>query len=169
VPSPSHPPIPTRILFIDIDGVLNQCNWEEGDARAAFQRRCIQQLNRVLTTTKAGLVITSNWRDWIEDGAMTLEGFEFLLRTHGVVGGPVVGVTAPDKKVPGRGAQVADWLAKHHHVRSFAILDDESEWPEPPTQRRRLVHVDGKKGLTRAAANRAIRLLRTPLRRRPKH
>jgi hypothetical protein len=77
-------------------------------------------------------------------------------------------VTAPDKKVPGRGAQVADWLAKHYWVRAFAILDDESEWPEPSTQRRRLVHVDGYKGLTRAAANRAMRLLRTPLRRRRK-
>jgi HAD domain in Swiss Army Knife RNA repair proteins len=166
VPSHSHSPIPTRILFIDIDGVLNRHDWEEGAPRAALHRRCVRQLNRVLAATNAGLVIASNWREWIEDGAMTREGFEFLLRTHGVVGGRVVGVTAPDEDVSGRGAQVAAWLAKHRHVRAFAILDDESEWPEPPAQRRRLVHVDGKKGLTPAAANRAIRLLQRPLRKR---
>ena len=166
MPRRSRSPIPTHILFIDIDGVLNRCDWEEGDPRAALYRSCVRQLNRVLASTNAGLVIASNWRERIEDGAMTLQGFEFLLRTHGVVGGRVVGVTAPDDDVTGRGAQVATWLARHPQVQAFAILDDESEWPEPPSQRRRLVHVDGKNGLTPAAAGRAIRLLRTPLRNR---
>jgi len=168
VPHQSLSATPSRILFIDVDGVLNRCNWEEGDSRAALHQECVRQLNRILAATKAGLVITSNWREWIEEGAMTLEGFEFMLRTHEVVGGRVVGVTASDEDVQGRGAQVAAWLAKHPHVRALAILDDESEWPEPAAQRRRLMHVKGKKGLTCATANHAMRLLKTPLQKRPK-
>lgn len=95
------------VIFLDIDGVLN------GSARPEDHRTihadCVLQFNRLLAASCAQVVISSTWRDMVHDGAMTAAGFRHMLASHGVRGCDVIGVTAKDDEIPGRGAQIEDW------------------------------------------------------------
>src|ERR1043166_3292493 len=82
-----------RVIFLDIDGVLNQCDWKEGDECPAIHPGCVKQLNKILEATRAKIVVISNWRHQLNRGDMTTDGFAFLLRTHGVKYAQVIGAT----------------------------------------------------------------------------
>lgn len=66
--------------------------------------------------------------------AMTLRGFEYLLRTHGAVGFNLVGTTCSDEdagwsmqnNIPVRGLQISRWMREHGAlVDSYVVVDDE--------------------------------------------
>jgi hypothetical protein len=146
-----------RVLFLDIDGVLNRNDWEDGDPHPARRTSCVRQLNRTLEQTGAAIVLASNWRDWIVKRSMTMDGFEFLLRTHGVTSASIVGVTSERQHC--RSREIVAWLRNHPEIASFAILDDQPEGPEPDWVRSRLVRTKSTKGLTAQEARQAIKLL----------
>ena len=78
-----------KILFLDCDGVLNsKRKFPTGyfgiDPAGMFF------LNHILDETKAQVVISSAWRYLVLGGSMTLEGMEYLFRTHGF-GGKIIG------------------------------------------------------------------------------
>ena len=94
--------MPGAILFLDIDGVLNG---HEQDAQGynRIQPGPVVHLNRILAETEARLVISSSWRYLVHSGAMTLEGFSYMLITHGI------GVPRPAGRdhLPRRGGRTA--------------------------------------------------------------
>lgn len=125
-------------------------------------------LNHVLRTTGANIVLSSAWRYFIHRGEMDLSGLDWLMRSHGIMQNRVISITRPDTMVGGspvendRGQQITDWLAVALGMTGFtvdyyAVLDDLdlgiSAAGHP------LVLVDGKVGLTPAAADRLIELL----------
>jgi hypothetical protein len=142
----------TKIVFLDIDGVLN-----DGYPSEPFiLPLCAKHFNRLLQETGAKVVISSSWRIWVHGGHMTERGFQGLLRTHGIAC-QVVGVTPADGKVRGRGKQIAAWLAENGPVQGYVVLDDSAydlrEHGHP------LVQTDGTKGLSEQDVVRAIELL----------
>ena len=132
-----------RVIFLDIDGVLNQCDWKEGDPRPATCPSCVRQLNRVLKETGASVVLVSNWRHLVNRGDITPKGFEFLLHTHGVVGAHIRHVMGEGRKRSSRGGGITRWLRQHPEVESFVIMDDLPEGQEPEWVEERLVRVNG--------------------------
>jgi hypothetical protein len=136
-----------RVVFLDIDGVLNHCGTR--DARTPTEEEpipipiapeCMGRLNRLIAETAAKIVISSTWRK--------VAGWQDLgpaLTRHGLVG-DVVGET-PDlvNDAPWlerwrtregapftyerleRGWEIAEWLAAHPEVTGFVILDDCSD------------------------------------------
>ena len=78
-----------RILFLDIDGVLNGKDWavenigrgNEGWSPYVFDPRTVRQLNRILEITGAEIVISSSWRH-----AWTLEQLQKHFKKQRVVG-----------------------------------------------------------------------------------
>ena len=163
-----------RILFLDIDGVLNAHEPFDpvvGCGRIYHDK--VEQLNRVLVATGANLILSSAWRYQILNGWCTIEGFSWLLRTHGVLGGRLLGHTAADTMhdgawdgIPGswpihneRGKQIADWWLAHPEFRGdrYAVVDDLdlgiSEAGHP------FVQTNGKVGLTDVDADKLITLL----------
>lgn len=62
------------------------------------------------------------------NGAMTLEGFTYLLRTHGLhVVSRVIGVLPEDtgSEDPNeRATLIKLWLVKHKHPSAWAVVDD---------------------------------------------
>ena len=148
-----------RIIFLDIDGVLN--NGKPG----LIDRDCVGRLNRIVAATDAKIVLSSSWRYMVHRNDLSLAGFEFLLRTHGATGVQVIGVTPSDETFrcePNiRGKQIRRWLANNcdkHQVETCVALDDTdcgiSEIGYP------LVLTDGRKGLRDADVEKAIELLR---------
>ena len=168
-----------RIVFLDIDGVLNHfgTNWEDvpwrrqpdGLLRVPIAPECVVRLNRLTDETKARIVISSSWRRfacWQDLGP--------ALARHGVTG-EVVGET-PDlvsdaawremwrtrPRAPveheqiQRGMEIGEWLLAHPEVVSFAILDDGSDMV---CLRPHLVQTDPNVGLDDPDVESARRLL----------
>lgn len=112
-----------RIVFLDFDGVLNSRRFfarsgpiERPDD--ALDPAAVARVDRVIARTGAKVVISSTWR--IMDPLDRIAG---ILRAHGF-GGEVVGATPV---VGGsRGREIGAWLDQSKGVRSFVILDDDT-------------------------------------------
>jgi hypothetical protein len=145
-----------KVLFLDIDGVLNRGGFSSTAQSTSFDPLAITRLNRLLAATGARLVLSSSWRYVILDGTMSLSGFEFLMRTHGLMRGAFYDHTCGDEVVPERGAQIKRWLAEHN-VEGWAAVDDQplqlgdASW--------RHVRTDPTQGLTDADAARLAAIL----------
>jgi hypothetical protein len=145
-----------KVLFLDIDGVLNHGGFSATAQSSSFDPEAIARLNRLLTRTGARAVLSSSWRYVILDGTMTLQGFEFMMRTHGLMRGALFDHTCADEEVRERGAQIRRWL-EHHPVDAWAAVDDQpldlgaSAW--------RHVRTDPTRGLTDSDAARLATIL----------
>ena len=160
------------ILFLDIDGVLNDhTKLPSGYCGIQFDK--VLQLNRILDAVDPQIVVSSAWRYQVTEGAMTLRGFETLLLVHGVkCHNRVLATTQRDPVIAEpdhmdtdtwnrlglqwRSHQITRWLAANGSACPFVVLDD------LPIDVPNLVQTDGSIGLTRADADRAIQILRNP-------
>lgn len=160
-----------KVLFLDIDGVLNgHQTFGKEHPYCKIDRRCVAQLNRVIDATDCRLVISSAWRYQMIAGECTRVGFGYLLATHGVriLGlSPkelVVGYTLPDEVTCHRADQIHAWLKSEKErvladdYPPFAIVDDMA-MRLPWFMARRFVRVKGPRGLTRADADKLIQIL----------
>jgi len=139
-----------RILFLDIDGVLNH-----GEGSIYFEDEKVRILNKILATTDANLVVTSTWRL----GA-TPEEMDQVLTSQGVLPGRVIGVTPylDDQ----RGREIHEWLktwTPRYQIEKIVILDDRSDLAPLDDA---LVRTSKKIGLTEQDANLAIQFLNSP-------
>lgn len=148
------------ILFIDIDGVLNRWesySWRDGP-RALIERDCVWNLNRIIEQTEAKLVLSSSWRQFVLGGSMTVHGFEYLLRTHGMRG-ELIDTTCGDDEADERGEQIRRWLRQNRKIPyEYVVIDDVDDG----ISSRGLVFVqtNGSKGLTEADAERVVHILK---------
>jgi hypothetical protein len=153
--------VPVTILFLDIDGVLNG---HEQDAWGynRIQPGPVVHLNRILAETEARLVISSAWRYLVHSGAMTLEGFTYMLITHGIgCHGRLAGVTCRDEEAGSRGAQITRWLNQLPPLGerpAYVVIDDDDAGVTGAGHP--LVRTDGRVGLTHRNADAAIAVLR---------
>lgn len=146
-----------KLIFLDVDGVLNGHQWIEHAKSTTLCPKCIEHFNRVLTKTGAKVVLSSAWRYMVSGNAMTLKGFAYMLRTHGVAECiDIIGITPPDEEIPDRHSQIQEWMRRHGEdfgVESFVTLDD-MHLPDV-----RLVRCEERVGLTAELAQRVIDLL----------
>jgi len=159
-----------KVLFLDIDGVLNGHEYDAEAESCNIRRECVKRLSRVVKETGCKIVISSAWRYMIHGGAMTLTGFAYMLRTHGLIGiTNIVGYTEKDAETPGdendeRARQCLNWLNWWKNlpgdgpvVSAFAAVDDiDFEWARHGIP---AVVTSGAIGLTDADADRLIELL----------
>jgi hypothetical protein len=164
------------IVFLDIDGVLNAHEWDPEILCGEIHREKVGRLNRILRETGAGIVLTSAWRYIVHRGEANLQGMEWLLRSHGMLAGRLIGITREDTLtrgvydgVPGnwpvtneRGQQIRDWIlaegGKHPDWSGrYVAIDDIdlgiSDAGHP------FVLVDGMFGLSEEDADEAIGIL----------
>jgi hypothetical protein len=162
-----------KYLFLDIDGVLN-CHESDPEVLCGqIHKDKVALLNDVLRATEARVVLSSAWRYIVHRGEATLAGMDWLLRSHGVLAGRLVGITREDTMVrpavydgrreswpvvDERGQQITDWLALNRvGYEGHAVVDDLdlgiSAAGHP------FVDTDGTVGLTRWEADALIRLL----------
>lgn len=149
--TPSNP-----IIFLDIDGVLNNHSFSDESQSSSILPPCVVRLNRILIETGARIVLCSAWRYMILGKAMTISGFDYLLRTHGVLSGRLIGHTPADEDVTDRGWQIQGWLdANGYSVNhSYVVIDDLDCKIHPQVQ------PHGDVGLTDADADKAIAILK---------
>lgn len=166
-----------KVLFLDIDGVLNGHEWDDEAKSCNIRRECVKHLNRVVRETGCRIVLSSAWRYIVHGGDMTTRGFGYMLRTHGLLadGGTVnliLGITDRDadplvlgeSDVGERGRQCRAWVDRWHGLgkavlplECFVAVDDEDH--DFSAAGVLAVITDGKKGLTEADADRLIGIL----------
>lgn len=141
-----------KVLFLDIDGVLNSHRtayafggfpFDVEKHRHRFDEVAIALVRNVVTAAGAQIVLSSSWRndkDWERIG-------------------PGLGLTIMDRTptLPGkRGEEIAVWLQAHPEVESYVILDDDGDMLDE--QRERFVQTTHEDGLTYELALRIARL-----------
>lgn len=167
-----------RVLFLDIDGVLNTHDFCDLALCGPIHRDKMDRLNRIIDTTGAKVVVSSAWRYLVHRGEMNLTGLGWLLRSHGLRSAALVGITREDTMVAKatagwdgssawphdneRGKQITDWLRLSVGmvgvaVQKYAVVDDLdlgiSEAGHP------FVDTDGRVGITDDDADKLIGLL----------
>ena len=173
-----------KVLFLDIDGVLNSENWfayriycvknnmvnilmnfVDTDDRnikhklTMLDDRAIANLNRIIEETGCKVVLSSSWRSSIESENIFTQN---LLKLKGFKY-EFYDVTPrlwfSDFSIR-RGEEIKFWLDKEsekHEIESFVILDDDSDML--PEQMNNFIHVDGQVGLIDRDVLTAIEIL----------
>lgn len=154
-----------RVVFLDIDGVLNSMRFLSAfDALATYNEwkhpwidiTAVGHLNLILKATGACVVISSAWRRLCDLDALTTH-----LKNHNLEG-QVIGAT-PDlthldrgDRPLWRGDEIEHWVRTSPRKVDFVILDDGRDMGHLA---HRLVQTDSAVGLTYDDALRAIALL----------
>lgn len=155
-----------KIIFLDIDGVLNNEVWykserfrhgqskEEYDL-SQFDPRCVELLNSLIADTQAKIVVSSSWRL-----GRTVDELKDLFQRVGILGEVIdktpqlfFAIKGYDKSVP-RGCEIKAWLENNKSIIgskmskvNYVILDDDGDmlwW-----QREHFVQTDPYMGITK--------------------
>lgn len=164
----------SKILFLDIDGVLNterQHDYcvERGIAPVdgfgyAFDPEAVANLARIVEQTGADIVISSSWKCW---GLSTMQR---MWANRGLPG-KIIDITPNsasdemllsvdlDMMLPAvKGSEIKEWLATSgSQVTCYAILDDQFDML--PEQQPNFVQTDPRVGITEDDASSVIAIL----------
>ena len=140
-----------KVLFLDIDGVLN-CQTTPGSMYRKLDKFMVARLDRVLDATNAKVVLSSTWR------LAGVESVQQILRDHGMRNwARVIDRTPRDLGDVIRGREIGEWLTKHPDVKTFAIVDDDRDMGSLLPF---LVQTNWVVGMTDKDADKLIRMLR---------
>jgi hypothetical protein len=123
-----------KVIFLDIDGVLNCNSTRERIGGIYFvEDDKIEILQEIIEYTDAKVVLSSTWRIGWEmmqnDPNYHDKHFEMLrdkLQEHGIQ----LYDRTPIMSGEHRGREIDEWLRCHPNVESFVILDDDSDMDE---------------------------------------
>lgn len=154
---------PTRILFLDVDGVLNHFGGEpawrvdvgsidppHARAVASLDPACVERLNAILDATGADVVLSSTWRIMYE-----LDDMQRILERRGFRH-ELLDKTPRMMHVE-RGHEIQAWLQESGpEEATIVILDDDVDMCHLED---RLVRTNIEEGLTNAQVEQAVRML----------
>jgi len=107
-----------KVLFLDVDGVLNSL---KTGGRYALKRNCLRRLQKIVEDTGCKIVLSSTWRK----DEYALKRLRRVLRYRGIQ----IYSTTPifDKEI--RGLEIQAWLVSNpsDDGYQFAIVDDDSD------------------------------------------
>lgn len=151
-----------KVIFLDVDGVLNCASTEDRAPSYCIgvESRCVKALRRIVEATGAKIVLTSTWKEewWSQTGMITSD-FAYLMQELAKEGLSLFSKTEDD--ITHRGAGICAWL-NTHEVSDWVVLDDEVyiDFDHYPSLMSRLIRTSyGGSGLTEELAARAIQIL----------
>lgn len=152
-----------KLIFLDIDGVLNYPNMPDSVKKLYGQvsKRCVDLLNELTDETCAKLVISSTWRKDSDQFPPINE----RLKELGVTGEIIGSTPVLTQRAVFRGNEIYHWMLDNKEIcgtypnlfRDYVILDDDSDmllW-----QFNNFVQTDAWTGMTPTTLHRARRIL----------
>ena len=159
-----------KIIFLDIDGVLNTrwCERKTPKDRfgSAFDPKSCANLAKIVKETKADIVISSSWKCW------GLAALKEMWRDRKLLG-RLIDITPNGMSdqillnsnfenlshIHIRGTEIKEWLlTKGKNVNHYVILDDMDHFL--PEQQPHFVWIDPEVGITEGNAVQAIMILK---------
>ena len=160
-----------KIIFLDIDGVLNNSNWAKvlhnlygGNGYGGMFRTNdpkwndvkwdwynVANLKHLLGRSRAKVVISSSWRRF-----HILKHFKAMFNLYGLPAHTVIGETTL-QTLPGwiRGDAINKYLADNDNIDNYVILDDNDDFYDYQN----FVKTDMKVGLIMSDVDKAIQIL----------
>lgn len=142
---------PRRIIFLDVDGVLNS---DRSHSMKALSRGNLRVLERLVRDTRAEIVVTSTWRKFPE----------YLARLSHTLSYRGMWITGRTMELgDDRALEIRMWLAANQSINPgmrYVIIDDLPPDTFDEDQQRHLVTTSMATGLTEADADRAREILR---------
>jgi Swiss Army Knife RNA repair-like protein len=141
-----------RVLFLDVDGVLNRTGFRPAESvglRSWIEPDLAQRLCEVIHRTGAALVMASDWRLHRE-----LDELRDELRAAGI-DGTLVGTT-PELQDQPRWREIEAWMVQHSAAREAIVIVDDLHDMGPLGAR--FVRTSPLNGLDDAAAQAIVAL-----------
>lgn len=151
-----------RVIFLDIDGILNYTLWyyddrnpgnlngEEGD----IDPLCVKRINLLCEKTGAKIVVSSDWRiatNW--QNRLERAGLENIIDKTPITVFGQYGKTYHFS----RGEEIDMWLQWHPEVSNYVIIDDREDMMEH--QLNHFVKVNPYRGFTDEDMEKALIIL----------
>jgi hypothetical protein len=116
-----------KVIFLDVDGVLNCTKTERGWGKMRFvDTRKMLRVREICDRTGAKVVISSSWREGAQDDALPVDKMQWqaLISEFDKHRIPVIGMT-PIAHDRWRGDEISMWLkSQEEPVKDFVIVDD---------------------------------------------
>lgn len=128
-----------RILFLDIDGVLNNDSSLSEGIHLIPEK--IVMIRELCIELDLYIVISSSWRI-----LLTLNEIQKIFRLLGFsCTNRIIDITRKSKCGELRGNQIEDWLLDNPQVHKYVIIDDDSDMLE--YQKEQFIHINHHVGL----------------------
>ncbi|MES2060199.1 MAG: HAD domain-containing protein [Patescibacteria group bacterium] len=126
-----------KIIFLDIDGVLNSNQSKGLDPRFPIDPHLASHIERIKENTGAEIVLSSSWRH-SDEGISAVE--KYIGKIHDIT---------PTVDNGFRGDEINAYLDNHPNITQHAIIDDSSDFhPDQP-----LFQISAEEGLTEEVAD----------------
>lgn len=154
-----------KVIFLDIDGVLNHEDWFEKvyeqlndlggkdnfDELSYFALEIdpekVKLIQEIINKTGAEIVLSSSWRHMRNvNEILSRHNLSFIAKTPDFI----------EAECNDRGDEIQHWL-DNNTVESFVILDDDRDMLE--SQKNNFINTDGLIGLTEEHVEQAIKIL----------
>jgi hypothetical protein len=157
----------TKIVFLDIDGVLNTTRsmkldkvpFQSPDIHMwfrkgydAFDSKCVKNLNKIIEQSGAKIVVSSSWRLSFMEPNMFPYLVEYIV-SQGVKADIIDKTPYLGTK---RGYEIEKWLDEHNDVDGFVILDDNADMGELVTS---WVRTSWGKGIENKHVKQALKIM----------
>lgn len=117
-----------RVIFLDIDGVLNctpvrRQKLSKGDFSVIIETQQMQCLKELVKKTNAAIVLTSSWRKfWMPEGSVDGAGkrIEAAFASEGLS----ITDKTPVIENGSRSLEIEQWLKGKGYIEQYVILDD---------------------------------------------
>lgn len=151
-----------KVIFLDVDGVINSGNNQQHVHKVRrncnnmyFDTVCMENLQRLVKSTGAELVLSSTWR-LPDERTYSMQHMANLKRRLAAYGLSLSGETPSGHFY--RHDEINAWLEAHPEVTGYVILDDVNDGFVEENYRR-LVLTDEIVGLTAEDVEKAIKIL----------
>lgn len=117
----------SKIIFLDIDGVLNDGQTDERAPSGCIgiDYPKVNLLKHIIDCTGAQVVLSSSWKEEFLDGELTTEDGMYLVEQLAQVFVELEDITVPGKASAYRGSEIRNWLDRHPDVDRWVVIDDD--------------------------------------------
>lgn len=118
--------IDTKVLFLDVDGVLNECLSKSRATSGVIgiDDDKVQLLRQIIEATGAQIILTSSWRkSWSRDPLLCRQDGVYLERKLEQEDLHIAGKVSD--AIWDRGEGIREWLGDHPTVKTWIALDDD--------------------------------------------
>jgi hypothetical protein len=153
-----------KVIFLDIDGVLNSEKFFKNNPSVAIDRNSVSILKDIIDKTGAVIVMSSGWKLWFDDNMMPRHRyskylFDILCEFDIKLYGKTPDFSTDEIRINKifsyvKAEEIIAWLDNHENVDKYVIIDDLDLKNEEINAH--LIKTNGQIGITEEDAMRII-------------